>query len=262
MEKESAYIPASELSNSGYGRVFWRVSWPDYAPVENILVNVDRLDRLAKLGGMRLLLISSHIGKITQISPEIDSVDKSGVASAAVKGSLSVAKTYKIAKLDPDDRRIPYESQWSDAMVSLNIAEIDERISRMGKLRDPQAWASQLNKDLKAGIRKAAWKSLVSDATRKYMPLVVLAFENAFYGLVALRTGTTFEPSLAEEIGGYPLFSYAVSLSHNSYYGITPLHRPFKYSLIPNPAIDRYIALNGLSRVLPLVKSSASKIKM
>jgi|GEM_PF-6760410 len=47
MSRESDYIPVSELANADHPSLAWRVSLPEYAPSDQILVNVKRLSKLA-----------------------------------------------------------------------------------------------------------------------------------------------------------------------------------------------------------------------
>lgn len=92
---EKSYVPASQLADMDHPSIVWRVALPDYAPAENIMVNVDRLSRLARLGGMESLRIASYSGDTTQVTAEVGQVDDHGTATAMMKGSVSRAETQK-----------------------------------------------------------------------------------------------------------------------------------------------------------------------
>jgi hypothetical protein len=168
MSKDPTYIPASELADTDDPSLIWRVSLPDYAPAEQILVNVNRLGRLAWLGGMESLRVDSYVGDVTQMTPEVDAVDTQGTATATMKGSISKAETHKTGVSGFNDPDVPYDYEWTRGKVSLNVAEIDERVAQKSTLRDPKEWSKQIDRALRTGVRESSWKSLVSKAPQEY----------------------------------------------------------------------------------------------
>ena len=228
---------------------------PDYAPAESVLVNVDRISRLAFLGGMESLRIDSYAGDTTQVIPETDSVYEKGIATASLKGVISRAETQKSDALTPGALEVPEEYRWSRGTVSLNISEIDERVGTKGHLRDPKEWSRQLDKALRAGIRESSWSSLISASRFKSMPAVILGtgiFTNA--GVYGDR-GTELAAYTA---AGYTITSlFALHVIHK-WRGHDVSYRDCKHSIMPGLPLDRFFAVNALSRTRSLIKAQYS----
>lgn len=252
MSKEAAYVPVSELSDLEHSRVIWRAALPDYAPAENILVNVDRLSRLASLGGMESLRITGYSGDTTQVTPEAGSVNQQGVATAVLKGSVSKAETHKANASAFEDAELPYEYQWTKGRIALNLSEIDERVARKSDLRDPKQWSKQLDRALRSGVRDSSWESLIAGSTNKTAGLYALA--GVITGNVILD-GLDPDKLVPDSAQSYVIYAL---LMHHGFYKLGGLRAGFsdrKHALMLGVPLDRYLALNATSRALPLVKA-------
>jgi hypothetical protein len=259
MSKEYNYVSVAELAEADDPSLVWRVPLPDYAPTEQIMVNVHRLGRLAHLGGMESLRIDGYVGDITQVTPEVDAVDDQGTATATVKGSISKPETFKTSLSRFDDAELPYDYEWTSGKVSLNIAELDERVARRTKLRDPKEWSRQIDKALRGGVRTNSWESLVSKAPSDYKWSGVPFLTGVGLGTV-LRSATKGQLGVGDAGSAAMLLSsYGLVLRHLSFklFRMGEFRGRFsdkKHTLIPGPPLDRYLVLNLLSRTQPVVK--------
>ena len=68
-------MPIPELLESGPENITWNLRLPDYVPAERIGVNVDRLQRCMRLGGLDSLIVNSYDGERTEYQDEITGVD-------------------------------------------------------------------------------------------------------------------------------------------------------------------------------------------
>jgi len=250
MSKNTAYIPASDLTDLEHPRIVWRLALPDYAPAENILVNVDRLNKLAYLGGMESLRIAAYDGDATQVSPEVNSVDQQGAATATMKGSVSKAKTYKAdaSTFENDSVAVAYDYQWAKGTVALNVPGIDEAVARKSHLRDPKQWSRQLDKALRAGVRESSWESLISKSTNKSQLIQVAGILTV---INIMFDGLNSDKLISDDLRIYPRF-LAINYIINKIAGNNFSDR--KHSLIVGLGLDRYFAVDAATRLFPIIK--------
>jgi len=254
MSKESAYISASELGEIEHPRIVWRVALPDYAPAENILVNVDRLNRLAWLGGMESLRVSSYSGDTTQVSAEAGDINEQGAATAIMKGSVTKAKTYKTAVDNSSEGFLTSGLAWTKGKVQLNITEIDEKVLRKSNLRDPKEWSRQLDKALRPAVRESSWHSLTGKASNITLtPFLLALFSAANLPFDGLSIGL-----LKDDLTALAVYNLIVLPGVDKLQGRELSER--KQTLIPGYPLDRYLAVNVLSRTSPLIKAKKAKV--
>jgi len=263
VSRESAYVPVSVLAEADDSSLIWRLALPEYAPSEQIMVNVKRLGRLAHLGGMESLRVDGYAGDTTQVAPQVTSVDGQGAATAAAEGSVAKAETHKAGTSGFADPEIPYDYEWTRGAISLNVAELDERVGRRSKLRDPKEWSKQIDRALRAGIRDSSWESLVGKAPLSYklngLPFFGSYAAGATITALAVHSGGT---QIFETFVGTDLFYCLLyrPLSNKFLLRQRQLqHKDMKHTLVPGPPLDRYLAVNALSRTLPIVKPRSSK---
>lgn len=247
------YVPLSELSDYEDRRLIWRVELPPYAPAEQIGINTRRLGKLARLGGLESLRVATYAGETTKVTPGIDSVDEFGQATASMSAAETKADLQQNNLSSFEDIEIPYEYQWQKGSILINSSELDYRIGEKGKLRDPQAWAKELNEALKLGIKGASEKSLIEK-----VPLYEKMRTPTLLGIFAVMD-TLIDRK-------YNLNTFEHELTSLEFYQIfvVPMldrilrHAPIrerKLSLIPGLPIDRLFAVEGLSSALPLAKA-------
>jgi hypothetical protein len=243
------FTPTAELVDLDHETIAWDLALPDYAPSEAIGVHVPRLGRLARLGGFRTLRISGYSGDTTSVSPEIDSVDDHGVATSTMRASVTKAKRIKLDELGPY-RNAPQEYRWSDGGVSLNITEIDRIVGEKGGLRKPDIWSSEINSALKLGVRQAAKQNLIENTSlgEKMVTPALLGF----FTVMALAFHDTEREVLTAIGRSYLYYHVGWTSIFNRIQGRHIQDR--RWSLFEGIHLDRALAVNGISRALPLAK--------
>lgn len=242
------FVPLAAMGDLEQERVIWRANLPDYAPSENITINLDKLARLARLGGMESIRVESYVGDTTQIVPEVNSVDQHGVASASKKASISKAKTLKTEVGGALDIEVPYDYRWQLGKISLNIAEIDERVAQKGNLRDADAWSKELDKALRKGMVKNSWDSLVvgPPISGKVKPLSDLSLVTLTAAILG-RSGPELAAGVAQS---YIALSLVGDHLLSKVTGILPEDVKFsdrKHTLMRGFALDRHMAVRTLA---------------
>lgn len=254
------FIPISELQEFEGRRIVWNLVLPDYAPSERIGVNIQRLGRIARIGGFNSLTIDSFIGETSSIDLEPDSVDKHGQATAVSKVSAVKAKIQRVDIGEPnpeyeDDR----EYVWPDGVISLNLPELDERVAQDGSVRGADNWSKHLNEALKQGVNSATINHLIeAPTTLNKSRLVTKPLGGAAIAYAAQEVGGYGDASFEE----YFLMFLAINGTVESTMGAV-LDKMFhnwpiserRFSLICGMQFDRAILVSGISRTLPLVKA-------
>lgn len=249
------YIPASELGDFESERVIWRLNLPNYAPAENIGVNVGRLDRIARLAGFESLRIGTYAGDVTSVKPEIDGVGNDGSVTASMSTTVSKAETQKIS-VEPEGESIE-EYTWTNGQVSLNMAEIDNRVGEKGvNLRDPKQWAKEINAAMRQGINNVARNNIIERPTlrSKLRVPAYLVICWASLDVMGLDKPDNL-PELLAFVAEYQFIADPIAcgvINNNS-----PKDR--KWSAVPGVQLDRLAAIKGLARVHPLVKKIDDK---
>ncbi len=262
MSREN-YIPASEVADYPHDNLSWLVNLPDYAPARHLGINVNRLGKLAHLGGFDHLYIAGHSGEVTQAAPVMTSVDEHGQATAGMGGAIvkaRVLESHVYPDLIPgtwDDLLHAY--RWPDGRLSLNMNEIDSRVAEAGDLRSSKVWAKNLNRALKKGTREITRKHLWAERSGRekyafaapwlmpsYSLMQTLALENPDY----LMYGGVYWMGGLVAVHG---ITGMIAKSHG-----LPLKERRK-SLFPGIQLDRILAVEALSRTAPLVKDLRSK---
>jgi hypothetical protein len=157
----STYIPASELADAQTDRTRWHLELPEYAPADRIGVNVNIIDRIARLGGLGQLAIATFDGDVTRMHLETDQVGNDGSATAASKLTVN--------KADLSDSELKYTSaSGADSVgeIRVNMSEIYDTLSsqKSDALRSSKAWAKILDRSLSLGTQNAVRKNLITPA--------------------------------------------------------------------------------------------------
>ena len=257
MSKE-IWVPVSDLADMESGELVWRVNLPPYVPADRMAVNVQRLGHLARLGGFASLRIGSYSGETTITTPGIDSVAQDGSATATMSAAISKAETQQ-SSVDPT--RAVYRGYddyvWTRGQVLLNTSEIDNRVGKKGtNVRDAKTWSKELNAALGQGIRGAVSKNLIERPDKLNAVSEYLVIASITTGLNLLFSGTSdlLNNELINLASYHILWRYVFAKTFNK---LSPKDR--RLSLIPVMQLDRVLAAQGLSRMLPLVKSLEDK---
>ncbi len=252
------FTPVSELAGHKTERIHWSAELPDYAPAEAIGVDIERLGKLARLGGCNQVTITSGGGDVTEMMPGVSSVDEHGSATATMSATIVKAELTQLQRGEAPDAfaRRHYDYFWPNVTMKLNLSEITDRLSaskKPGALRQPAAWADQINKAMKQGFRRVARENLLINAPLGYKlsPFVCegflagcgeLFFGNNAADVLSYMAATTAAVQFALE-------PFDLSRRH----GLPISER--RWSFIPGLQADRVLAVNGLTRTLKLAKS-------
>lgn len=195
---KTGFVPVPETREFESEHFRWDVNFPEYVPEEQIGVNIGRIERLARLGGIEHTRISCKIGEITSHEVEIVGVQDDGTAIAGKSGKAdkaSLSETVVEGRKRDSSFGIGFpEYEWGDAQVKINTVEIANRIMKNDwDLRHPTSWTHHLNKGIAKGLRAAGKEQLydgLSSDDRGFgylylvgLPLFELIFNNANMGI-------------------------------------------------------------------------------
>lgn len=153
---------------------------------------------------------------------------------------------------------------WTSLKISLKLYEIQQRITEKGEsLRSSESWAPHLDKALRGGIREAGTNHLLKGhkGFRLFNALFINVHSNlmdaAGVSLFDAISGN-FDPHIptASELAFEAGFTfvwwtlYAKFVDHKE----RKQEKGYRLSLLPGYEIDRAVALQLLSRTLPLIK--------
>ena len=262
----SNFTPVSELAEYDDGRISWGLTLPEYAPVDQIGVNIKRLGRLARLGGFNSLKINGYRGDITSVSPEINDVDESGQATAGMRASVTKAPLQKSGVEKPDLYEEEfYEYFWPNGTISVNVAAVDERVAEKRGLRSGSVWADEINSAVKLGIRDSTSRHLLENppsyikaklATEPLLDTFVFYYiYNKFMGVGPDVSFTDYLLFFGATSGTISSTIYAAMYAAMPSIRDRPSVNERRFSLFCGVHFDRAIAVNGLSRALPLARA-------
>lgn len=247
------FTPLSEIENVETQYVNWGVELPEYVPVDQIGVDVSRLDRMAKIGGFRILNIVGYVGDTTEFVPDVNGTSKSGESTAVMRGTMRKADLFKTdIGLDIGKRDTDFDH--TVASVSLNVGEITDTLTKSGvagALRSPSAWSDIMNDATVQGVRGATRENLFSntDTYDKVMPIWCT-------GLAGSLEAMSTHPSLGSAMGTVVIFNATARLIKSQYDRYNGIDRSDKrFSMMHGIHADRILAVEALSRMGPLVKS-------
>jgi hypothetical protein len=237
------YIPFSDLEEAELGAVRWLVDLPDYAPTEKIGLNITALGKLAHIGGFRHLDVRSFSGGKDSVSLSPNGLNEDGSGTASAKASVTKAK--KITTKTFDDEGLVCQT-YSTGYIGLNTSTMTEQLSHKGKLRDPEAWSTQLDGHLRSGLRRATASNTVTLSRTAalgliYTPIPLLNdHPYANPEATAANLATTAMITLAAAA----LVGYAVGRTKDE----------IRYSTVCGLQLDRLATVYGVTAVKKLVK--------
>lgn len=236
-------VPLPEINQHPANKHFsWQIPVPEYACPQNIAFDLSAIHTCARSGALHSVTFVPG-KKQTEDEPDVAGMSSDGTATSAIGLNLHRRKhqDIKLSVVYSDKGMLPF---WHEARIAADIACINERLSRKGHLRDPEAWAQEFNHIVINGIRRAALKNTLKN--------------NFAYGIATL-----FGIPLAyaiPELAGSSMSNYSAVLFAETYYAIMALRDQRKegrkaglaqedivYSALPF-GIDRmgHIALTSL----------------
>ncbi len=259
-------MPLSELAEFRGDNLAWALAVPEYVPQDEVLVNVGRLGRIARLGGTGHLRVQSEAGELTSYSTSVSSVDEGGSATAS--GSATILKSDLIdANSTVDDMtERSYEYQWADSTLTINTSELSDRIIKedrfSGKVRDPKEWSYYIDQALRKGLRQTAKQNLVDNVPGTCVLTNAFVFSFTF-GLVSILPGSSergdypvadfMNGSLGKLIALGATFPLSNALFEKFRNGLSFKER--RWSFVPAYQLDRLLAVNALTRATKIVKA-------
>jgi len=255
MSRESHYIPVQNVNDFSDTVAFGELGLPVGMDADRLVVNLDRLEQIAKLGQIGHLTVRGFRGNTTDYAYGVSGMSADGIGTAT--RSIAVTKA-NIADADTERKDdLPNGYRWADATVKINNAEIEERIKNDGDrwdmgLIDPYARAKYMNSALKKGVRTATY-----DATFPFgAPLEITGFLSIGLGLNYLifkgLLGYEHETSLALTAANTALDSPIKEIWHRF---IRQKDLPeIQWSVFTSPKLDRYLASRALLETTKLFK--------
>lgn len=259
---DKGYVPLSQLPETYSDTFRWDVHLPEYAPSDKIGLNIHYLGRLARLGGFGHLRINSYTGDVTQTSIHTPSINQDGTVASTISASTTKAESWRTlidgGKQQDIEEQFYSEWVWKDAQISLNTREIGQRVSKRDpSYRDPHAWAYEINRALGGGIRHAAHENLLSPPSAATLVTYIGGTAVAFGAtLLLLPMSSLHSPQdLALDLLKVTALNHLVARPLAGLIRGIPLTQR-RWSLLPIYHVDRDIAIQALSRTIPLVKAT------
>ncbi len=227
---------------------------PSYVDQNRIGVNVDRIEALCRLAGIRWLSVYSvDGGEASSFTPLIAGHDGSGSAYAAKTGTATQIRPFETRQVSVEDKSgdLPRELTRTDGDIMINVDEVVNRIQTEKwehGIRSTVAWTRYIDEVVRKGIIEIGTKHLTSGLNNIDYGFMVGAISNiaTVEGLIALNFGT--EGAL---LAGIPVF--LLSSAFQSFLKLTGAKAlgkqdEFRPSLIPGPQYDRAAILKFKAR--------------
>jgi len=243
------YVPLDQAYTS---RVRFDVTLPAYVDRRRIGVNVDRVDKLCKIGGIKHLTVTGTDGEVSSFTPTIVG-SNNGEAYAARKGAKTKAPTYSI---DSEEHRALLDVmpgfRHTVATLNLNLTDTADRVmkdsNKQGKVRDVEKWIPYLDDSLKKGLIDITTQNLNSAGGKK-----VFIIMSTFGVTLGLLQGITYSPqvTLIPSI----LFTYQVSNYVERYMGRNFSLENYRWSLFSGLQFDRVFVVKIMANRGNLLKA-------
>jgi hypothetical protein len=241
----------------------WDFDLPSSVDTERIEINMAQLGRLQKVAAFSANHVFSFQGEVTEYHPIIQGMNIDGTAILARRLlRTSKPEPSKVELVDPHpDYGVMASSFSTDATHRLNKSEIVRVVSDIRNRTEKsneQVWAEVLDDHLQDSIRDAARLHLLSRqhwTTRmiEVMPLVGLSLISAIRVAEGRDPSEEFLENAAILSGMHILALSAMSVARKIGYGETFLSER-RWSAFMYMQPDRYLALDALTRAIPLVK--------
>lgn len=245
-------VPLSRLNNLETEGYAFHIQLPDYAPSEELGLDIGRLNRIKRWTGFGHLILNTYAGDTTEATPVVASLAPDGSATAGSKFSTEEADLYDtdMTKCTWAHNQFPEYCRPS-GLVKLNTNEILQRLSTdtktPGALRDPQAWADQLNSSLTDGVLSLAKQNLY---LRHSIADKIMSFYFAAASAIVCRNypaeipAYTVGMSLVHQTLGRPLMA-------RNRYGLSGERM---LSVFPGVSLDRLLITTGLLKASKLIR--------
>lgn len=237
------------LTEDGLPGIGWAMDMPSHLDTEKIQLNLSRFGAIHRVGAFSASIISEYQGETSE-SNNIMGINADGSALAGKTKSRQVESSdcFLGEKQHYWMANTSYAYGYPVVIHRVNRPEAVQNVigqKEEGKT-DEQAWAKVLDMALRESFREAGRLSLVNriDNFQKAITYFVAGMIPCSIILNDMVGPVVYTGTLAASIG---IDSY-----RNRKLGLHPF-RERRWSVFLSNQVDRYIALNGLSRVPGLV---------
>ncbi len=189
--------PITELPSAGDGfdeddQMTWDFTLPESLDAERIEINTARLRRLMSAAAFRRVHVGEYTGETTTFTPNVNTMNAGGEATASLSGQLNEADTQQSRSFDDFHGKLgqfvmKYHGKTSP-VIRMNKSElvskvVDER--RNHDVTREAAWAQQLDLALRDGLVDVARSHLVG----RESSLFSRYYMRGYYTYLAATTG-------------------------------------------------------------------------
>jgi hypothetical protein len=154
--KESAQSDFIPLPEAKSDQINISLPLPNFVDPYNIGINLKAINRLARHSGLRTLsIVGSTDEETSQVTPMLAGFNQHGEAYAAKASTKTTVPEYNTDfRYDAYQSLLPKFARWADANVDINMAEVSQKIQNNPNynVRDPQAWAHELNRIMQESV--------------------------------------------------------------------------------------------------------------
>ncbi|HET7302408.1 MAG TPA: hypothetical protein VFI74_03715 [Candidatus Saccharimonadales bacterium] len=188
--QQAQWVPMSELG-AQTPSVTWRLNeyLSEYTPTDNLLVNPDRLSRLAMWGSFKPNVVvtgeaapeaadESDRPTKDHDTPSVNGINADGSAIAGLslnrRKQPELGRAALTGRIDKDGDVIDPQSdalscRRVDLALHLDVPAIEATLTEQRSLRDPGAWAAALDTTLRRQTVEATKEHLMGGAITKFM---------------------------------------------------------------------------------------------
>lgn len=162
MGKENILVPIDEAHTD---RIRFVSEFP-YVDKKQIGVNLNRIQQIMDLGGIRSLRVSTVEKKEESHSPTVVGFDSQGGAYAGKTSSRTIGETHEYEGKVHRDKESGF-SPVVDLTINLNTVEMSGRISRKEGVRSADAWSREIDRIVKKGMRDSGTRVLTIETWKR-----------------------------------------------------------------------------------------------
>lgn len=257
LKSKNNLVPLPEADTE---HIKFEPNFPEYVPSGSIGIDLKKIQRLMRLGGISHTIVLGFNDQETSTSvPMITGFNAQGEAFAGKGGVKNEIHPFLDFNTTPFDN-IWHPMKWTVSAIALNNDEIRQRIlndPRFDKnVRSSEGWSYYLDQAIRTGIENTTFKHLVLGVKFRDIKKMAITYS------IALGLYSGFSLALVGDldVSTLPLFSvYLGSEIANIWIQITQNFPPeqrarfgHRFSFFPGPQLDRALltlALSKMSRV-------------
>lgn len=246
-------------------RIDIHIPLPTWVDTDHIGVDLYKMTGLLNVGGIQSLRITvQESSEKSKAIPVATSVNPDGSSTAGMS-SVSTRVDEFETSLDPYSNQ-PFirNAVWAQGNIAINMDEVKQKVLESPQnIREADSWVSHLNRVITGGIRKIATHHLLQshDIKQKIMVFCVcgdgIILDSLGIGLSKFLSNK-INPHFpkVEEVVANAVWEFCFwSLWSTFFYGFENNGKGYRLSLIPGYELDRALAIQLLTRTMPLVKS-------